>query len=253
MDEIKIQLSDDAVQWFGQNYRYTVWDADDFARDHDWSGFDFVPGSDGVPLVVPGEYVFGHLCSHLLEASNAEAAAAIMEEAAPGKVSEFHGVLAYDYADGAAREAAERIGAFLAGYPVLNDEDFDQRERDAAVAALIDCYDVPDEIAGDVAAALSDDGQALCTDCGSWDLDRIREHLGYRECAECDGWIKTSHDQPLHYECAEFYEETDCECVSLLVDTHRHNGVVTTWADVRETLRGCEHCYSQVLPYGKTA
>lgn len=253
MDEIKVQLSDDAVRWFGQNYRYTEWDADDFARDHDWSGFDFVAGSDGEPLVVPGEYVSGHLCSHLLEASNAEAAARIMEEAAPGKASEFHGVLAYDYADEAAREAAERIGAFLAGYPVLNDEDFDQRERDAAISALTDCYDVPEEIAGDVAAALSEDGQSLCTDCSSWDLETIRENLGYRECAECDGWIKTSHDEPLHYECAEVYEEPECECISLLVDTHRHNGVVTTWADVRETLRGCEHCYPQVLPYGKTA
>ncbi|RKT86412.1 hypothetical protein SAMN05421805_10653 [Saccharopolyspora antimicrobica] len=253
MDEIKVQLSDDAVRWFEQNYRYTEWDADEFARDQGWSGFDFVVGSDGEPLVVPGEYVFGHLCSHLLDASNAEAAATIMGEAAPGKASEFHGVLAYDYADEAAREATERIGASLAGYPVLNDEDFDQREREAAISTLTDCCDVPAEIAGDVAAALSDDGQSLCTDCSIWDLGRIMDRLGYRECAECDGWIKTSHDEPLHYDCAKAHEEPDCECVSRLIDTHRHNEVVTTWADVRETLRGCEYCYSQVLPYGKTA
>lgn len=253
MHEVDIHLSDDALRYFQQNYRYTERDAEEFARKHGWSGFDFVTGSDTEPLVVPGGYSSDPLCTQLLVASNAEAAAKAIHEAAPGKAAEFIGALAYDYADERARQVAESIGIGLAHYPILNDDDCRQRERDTAISTLTECYQVPDDIADDVAAALSDDGQSLCTHCSRWNLHPVMKRLGYRECFHCAEWIKTDHGNPLHYDCADVYEAKSCDCISLLIHTHRHHGTVTTVADVRETQRGCQHCYPLMYPYGKSA
>lgn len=251
MNNPEISLSEDAHLYFGQNSRYGTWDGEDCARDNDWSGFGFVLGSDGDPLPIPGDYLTGHQCAHLADVSNGHAAVRLMEDAAPGKAAEWNGLLAYDYGDSAAREAADRIGAALAGYPLLDDEDLSERESENAARVLVDCYDVPEEIAADVVSALCDDGQTLCTDCHGWDIDPIMSELGYRQCAECDKWLESACDEPLHYDCAEYYAEDDCECVSVMVDGYRHGNHTVTMSDVRETLRGCEHCYPVVYPYGK--
>ncbi|MGW7531754.1 hypothetical protein [Amycolatopsis sp. NPDC054798] len=251
MNNVEISLSDDAHLYFRQNFRYGAWDGEDCARDNDWSGFGFVLGSGGDPLPIPGDYLTGHQCAHLADVSNGQAAMRLMEEAAPGKAAEWNGLLAYDYGDSAACEAAERIGAALAGYPLLDDEDLSERESENAARVLVDSYDVPEDVAADVVSALSDDGQGLCTDCHGWDIDHVMSNLGYRECAECDKWLATTFDEPLHYDCAEYYAEDDCECISVMVDGYRHGNHTVTMSDVRETLRGCEHCYPIVHPYGK--
>jgi hypothetical protein len=252
-DAVETILSDDAESFFRQNYRYGTWDGEEFAQDQDWTGFGFVLGGDGEPIAVPGEYLTGHQCAHLLDVSNADEATRLIREAAGRDAcEEWNGFLVYDYGDENARHAAERISQRLAGYPVLNDEDFSERERTNALKVLADSYDIPENIAGDVLREIEERGDSLCTDCNSWkDIDEIMADLGYRQCQDCDEWLETSHEKPLCYDCAETYAEGECECVPVMVDGYRHGGHTVTVADVQETLRGCETCYPLVYPHGR--
>lgn len=249
----EITLSDGANTFFRQNFRYGAWDGEGCAHENDWTGFGLVLGSGGDPLSIPDDYVTGHQCAHLVDVSNGEVALGILSEAATGKAVEWNGLLAYDYGDPAARAAADGIASVLAEYPLLDEEDFSERERTNAARVLVECYDVPQGIAADVVSALSDDGQALCTDCRSWDLGHIMSKLDHRECAECGKWMAATCDEPVHYDCAESLVEDGCECVTVMVDGYRHGHHTVTLPDVRETLRGCEHCYPIVHPYGKGA
>lgn len=251
-DTTEITFSHEADSWLRQNYRYSRWDAEEFAAEQDWTGFGFVVYSDDSPLSVPGDYVSGHQCEHALEASNADQAMRLIREAAGRDAcEEFAGCVAYDHGNDAARQAAEKVSAQLADYPVLNEEDYGEREHDNAAEVLRECYDITDEdLIGEVISAICDRGESLCTDCSSWDIDEIMSDLGYRQCTDCNEWLETGHDEPLCYDCADSYAEADCECVSVMVTGYKHGGHVVTMADVKATLRGCEDCYPKLYPYG---
>lgn len=239
MNQNTIEISEFALSWANSNYAYSIDDVIDFACCHGWAGFGFVTSDQQQPVELPSVNICDPECQYLRAVSNAEAASNMLEKAAPGKWDNFHGILAYDYTDHAAHEAAERIGIALADEPVLDREDFDARESAAAASMLSDCYGVPVEIASDVAAALPEDGQSLCGHCTRWYLGSIRKRMGYQPCVECGEWIATVNNDPVHYECAQFVVE--CECIDILLDTHRHHDSVTTRTEVEAELRNCPH------------
>ena len=254
MSSTAIDMPDDVSRYLTGRWPYAgVADAEQFALDNDWSGFGLLLDADRSPLRVPGRHPSGHRCRHLLDRSNAETALSIINDAAPCGAAEWQGLLAYDHGNPAARKAASAIAERLATHPVLDEDDHGARERASAVAVLVQCYDVPAQLADDVVSALGDDGQGLCTDCHSWDLDAIMTGLGHAACAECGRWTPGTAPDVLHEDCATTYAERGCDCVPVMVDTLRHNGLPVTRSDVRETLRGCAHCYPRISPYRESA
>ncbi|MFB6881386.1 hypothetical protein ACFCY8_11175 [Streptomyces noursei] len=199
----------------------------------------------------PGEYFYGHECARIRRKANAEAAMA-MFEAIGVECWEWRGFLAFDASSARGCAVAERIGVSLSDYPTLDDMRVSELEWDAARTLVEQEIRLPDGVnADDVMREMSE--IPYCAECGISGLEDAMNALGYRECADCEEWVKSALDGALCHDCTDSYAETDCECVSLYVDTLRHNGSFATGNDVREIQRGCESCYAEMYPYGLTA
>ncbi|MFC0547062.1 hypothetical protein [Kutzneria chonburiensis] len=255
--EVQIVVCDDARKWLNQNYRYSVYEAEDFAEDQDWYGFAFVLGSDGSPLSLSDEYISGHECEYIRELSNAEEAQKILTEATGSYANtgavfeEFAGCLAYDYTNEKAREAAEGIGNRLSSYGFLNEEDCGEREREAAIRYLKEAYGIEDELADELLTELHSEGhgdtEVFCGNCGTIrtheDVPDAMASIGYHKCAECDEWLKTDAENVLCFDCAAAERTADCKCVPNFVAARKETGRVIEKWELREILLGCDSCY----------
>lgn len=265
---VEILVSEDARKWLDQNYRYSVYDAEEFAEDQDWGGFAFILTGDGGPLPIPSTYVTGHECSQLLDESNAAqaqqllAAAAIPLKDVEGVFAEFAGCLAYDYANERVRIVADTIGNRLCDYPVLNDEDFGERESEAAIRHLREAYGMSEELAGELLTKLHDmghgDAEVFCGSCGTIraheDVPAAMSAIGYHKCADCDEWLKTDIEKPLCYDCAPLRRWfDDCDCIANLVNSaKKFDCIVAVW-EINATQLACEHCYAKAHEWANHA
>lgn len=229
---------------YHREFHFDVNAAQEFADESGWTGFAFVFGVDG-PLSVPGRYLFGNVCEHIRDTVNAETAFKIMADAvgeprdADGNggyvVTEWHGYMAYDHGNPLAEQAAHRITTAL-GDGCLDTVEASDRERANGIAGLIDSYHVPESLVESVFDLMPD--FSGCFECVSPDVDRAMDELGYVQCADCYDWIKSGgkSGEILCHDCAD--SRGDCECVSIVVETHRHGGHVTTAQDVEDACSG---------------
>ncbi|MFD3422142.1 hypothetical protein [Streptomyces decoyicus] len=199
----------------------------------------------------PGEYFYGHECERIRRQVNAETAQGAFAEIGV-ECWDWRGFLAFDASSARGRVLADRIGASLAGYPVLDEERVSDLEWEAARSLIQQEIDLPEDLdADDVIRKMPE--TPYCADCGVSGIEDAMKALGYRECVDCHQWLKTSLDGAMCHECAESEAEAECECIPVYVDTMRHHGTYATRNDVTEILRGCESCYYAVHPYGLSA
>lgn len=257
-DHTAVVIPAETDRWIRQLYpwpRNTVEDAIAYARLRAWTGFGVVLDAAGSPLARPDarDPAGMHACTFLLETVNATVARRwIADVAGDGAVGAWNQVLAYDAGSPHARHVAGDIAMHLGDYPCLDDQDFSQREYDAAIEHLRDEYHIPEALMRDVIRCLLDETGGLCQDCQPWNVDRIMTALRYRRCVDCDRddpWITTTQQHPLHYSCADTYAdawrpvgEEGCDCMWLVIDSSRHIGAVVSRDDLDEARRTCERC-----------
>ncbi len=256
----EISVCDDTRKWLDENYRYDLDEAEAFAEDRYWQGFAFVMTGDGGPFSMSDEYVSGHECEHFRQVSNAEEAQKILTEATGQYLDswavfdEFAGCLAYDYANDRAREAAEGIRNRLADYPLLNDEDYGEREREAAIRSLAEQHKLENDVAEELLIQLHSmnygDTELFCGNCGTIrahdDVPDAMASIGYHKCVDCDEWLKTDLEKPLCYDCARSYRSRDCGCVAEWVDHAERIGRIVDRATVKSWRMSCGQCYVSV-------
>ncbi|GGX51626.1 hypothetical protein [Streptomyces noursei] len=210
-----------------------------------------INGADDLLTSDPGDHFYGHECERIRRRVNAETAKAEFD-AIGVQCWDWRGFVAFDASSPRGRALADQIGGALADYPVLDDERVSELEWDAARTVIEQAISLPDGVdADDVLREMPE--TRYCGQCGTSGIEDAMQALGYRECAECEEWIKSSLDGAMCHDCAESEAEPECDCVPVYIDTMRHNGTYATRRDVNEILRGCESCYYAMHPYGLSA
>jgi hypothetical protein len=185
-----IIIPSDLWAWMG-HHGHWVEDLREFATSRGWTGFGLVRDGDGEFLSTVEVQSSSHLCWSLLAASNLDVAErAICDQAGGLSCRRWNEFLAYDYDNTAARWAAADLTRSLARYPVLDDEEFFEREKATAARLLVDNYGVPVETGPAVIGRLLDRRLALCPACDPWDcLPEVMRKIGCRRCVLCGSWV----------------------------------------------------------------
>ncbi|WP_424214758.1 hypothetical protein ACN20G_23320 [Streptomyces sp. BI20] len=246
---IDIKFSEFARE-YAERQRWSDDILEDFAqaaREACFGGFGIVSGDGmGTPLEAYNcRGYYGCDCTENLAKVNAEETLAAFKRAGVDTY-EYDGWIMWDASNAKGHAIAESIGNTLSDYPVLNDEMLSDLEWENACKVVEDLYTLPDGVeVGDVINAMPE--VPFCSNCASCDVPDALESLGYVQCSgdNCEEWFKADDNttERLCYECADYEQEGECECVPVYVDTLKHMSLYPTPADIREIKRGCETCY----------